>query len=402
MKFSRVASLATVVASVLAYPLERRANPTEVAYAEQTKVSSDGQLEVAYGQLSAVIEPKVFIISMFLFEAAPWLDYLDFKHNISLPGLSPMYPHVRCTLNYSVCGLTTGEGEINAASTITALGLSSLFDLTHTYFLISGIAGGEPNYTTMGSVTMPKYAIQVALEYEVAYQDFISTNSNWTSGYWAYGTKDPWSYAGTVYGTEVFELNENLIDRAAKLAGTATLQNGTEENFANRRLYTESAARGLPSVERCDTVTSDSYFTGKTLNEYFGAYAKMMTNGSATYCSSAQEDNASLEVFTRLHKHGLADYNRVVIMRSISDFTRPPASKANDTVSWFNLPQDGGSQLAFDNLPLAGMPFIEDVLENWEDVYYDGEDFEPENYTGDIFNTLGGTPDFGKPSFVVA
>lgn len=54
-----------------------------------------------------------------------------------------------------------------------------------------------------------------------------------------------------------------------------------------------------------------------------------MTNGSATYCSTAQEDNATLEVLTRLNKYGLVDYDRIVVMRTISDFSRPPSKYVN-------------------------------------------------------------------------
>lgn len=397
MRFSSLVSSAAILASAVAHPLEKRTivNSTEV-------VSTDNDFQASYAKPFAIFQPKVVVINMFHKESKPWLGAMKFEHNITIPGLSPQYPTIFCTGDYSVCEMTTGEGEINAASSVTAMGLSPLFDLSHTYFLISGIAGGEPQYTTLGSVTFAKYAVQVALEYQVAYQDFINTHANWTSGYWAYGTEDPWTYPGNVYGTEVFEVNEKLRDRAVELAETANLDNGTEANAAFRQLYNTTAARSLPAIVKCDALTSDNYFTGNTLGDYFSFYASMMTNGSATYCATAQEDNASLEAFTRLHTYGLADYNRVIIMRSISDFSRPPPSRANDTVGFFNDPQDGGHRLAYNNLPLAGMPIVEDILENWEDVYYSGEKYAPDNYTGDLFNTLGGTPDFGKSSFEIA
>lgn len=401
MKFSSLIAATTLAVSSLAQPLSKRQiNATEAAIEDVTTKNND--LKTSYGKPFALFQPKVFVINMFSYEAKPWLKELDFIHNITLPGLSPLYPSVHCTTNYSVCQMTTGEGEINAAASVNALGLSPVFDLSKTYFLISGIAGGEPQYTTLGSVTFAKYAVQVALEYQVSYQEFITTNPNWTSGYWAYGSDNPWTYPGNVYGTEVFELNEKLRDRAVELAETADLNNGTTGNAAFRKLYEFEAAQNLPSVVKCDVLTSDNYFTGNVLGDYFSFYAQLMSNGSATYCSTAQEDNASLEAITRLDKYGLVDYNRVVVMRTISDFSRPPPSRANDTVGFFNDPQDGGSSASFANLVIAGLPFVEDVLENWDDVYYSGTEFEPENYTGDIFNTLGGTPDFGKEDFAIA
>lgn len=339
---------------------------------------------------------------MFEYEAKPWLKAMDFPNNVTTPGLSPLYPDIYCNEEFSVCEMTTGEGEINASGSMTALGLSPMFNLTQTYFLISGIGGGEPQFTTMGSVTFAKYAVQVALQYQVSYQEFITTNKNWTSGYWGYGVSDPWTYPANVYGTEVFELNESLRDRAVELAETVDLDNGTDQNAVNRLLYDQDAARALPAVVKCDVLTSDNYFTGNVLGDYFSAYASMMTNGTAQYCSTAQEDNASLEALTRLSQAGLVDFARVVVMRTISDFTRPPPSRANDTVAWFNDPQSGGASAAFANLPIAGMPFVEDVLNNWDTIYLTGETYAPKNYIGDLFATLGGEPNFGKTSFEVA
>ncbi|EEQ40605.1 hypothetical protein CLUG_04733 [Clavispora lusitaniae ATCC 42720] len=398
MKFSTLVSVAALAASTLAHPLAKReANTTEADV-----ISTNNDLQTSHGKPFAVFQPKVFVINMFEFEAKPWLEGMEFVHNITIPGLSPLYPAIHCNSDYTVCQLTTGEGEINAAATISALGLSPLFDLAKTYFLISGIGGGEPQHTTLGSVTFAKYAVQVALEYQVSYQEFITTNPNWTSGYWAYGTDNPWTYPGNVYGTEVFELNEKLRDKAVELAETAELNNGTARNVEFRQEYDFEAAQGAPSVVKCDVLTSDNYFTGNVLGDYFSFYASLMTNGSATYCSTAQEDNASLEAITRLTKAGLADFNRVMVMRTISDFSRPPPSMADKAVEFFNNPNDGGADAAFDNLVVAGLPIVKDILENWDDVYAEGSEFSPENYTGDIFNTLGGTPDFGKSSFDVA
>lgn len=401
MKFSTIFSVATVLAGALAQPLSKRASNETAEYLEHKTTKSD-DLKTAYGKPFAIFQPKVVVISMFELERDPWLEELDFVHNITIPGLSPLYPVVHCTTNYSICQMTTGEGEINAAASVSTFLLSPLFDFSTTYFLIAGIAGGEPNHTTMGSVTFAKYAVQVGLQYQVAYQDFITTNPNWTSGYFAYGTDDPWTYPGNVYGTEVFELNEKLRDRAVDLALTAELANGTEANAKFRKLYNETAARSLPTVTKCDGLTSDNYFFGNVLGDYFSYYAKLMTNGSAHYCATAQEDNASLEAFTRLDKYGLADFSRVVVMRTISDFARPPPSLANNTVGFFNNVSQGGIGASLDNLVNAGLPFITDVLEHWDDVYESGKKFKPTNYVGDIFATLGGKPDFGKSSFAVA
>lgn len=406
MKLSTLFTLATTISTLTTFTI---ANPVvvvekrainETALAEDIPTTKNNHAQTSYGKPFSIYQPKAFIISMFSLERDPWLKAMDFVHNITIPGLSPVYPDIHCTTNYTICQITTGEGEINAASSISALTLNPLFDLTKTYFLVGGIAGGEPNYTTIGGVTFAKYAVQVGLEYQLAYEDYHKTNPDWISGYIPYGTDDQNTYPGNVYGTEVFEVNEKLRDRAVELASKVHLNNGTEGNAKFRKLYNETAAQGLPKVVKCDSLTSDNYFTGNVLNDYFANFTLLMTNGSATYCSTAQEDNATLEVMTRLAKHGLVDYDRIMIMRTISDFSRPPPSMS--AYEYFFNRSDGGISASLENLVIAGTPIIHDIVQNWDKIYKSGEKYSSKNYVGDIFATLGGKPDFGKESFDTA
>ncbi|KAJ2971308.1 hypothetical protein NUW54_g12533 [Trametes sanguinea] len=115
------------------------------------------------------IAPKVFIIDLFNEEGSSWFGIPEFnvlERNVTVPGFSPLFPEAHCTQDGAICQLVTGEAEINAASTITTLVHSSLFDLTRTYFLIAGIAGINPKVGTIGSVTFARYAVQVGLQYE--------------------------------------------------------------------------------------------------------------------------------------------------------------------------------------------------------------------------------------------
>ena len=145
------------------------------------------------------IKPKVFIIDMFPPEGDAWYGIPEFNllaKNITVPGISPIYPDVHCTADEEVCQIVTGESggltipiypsmiaynlsEINAANSINALTFSGLFNFTTTYFFIAGIAGINPKVATLGSVTFAKYAVQVALQYEF---DAREIPSNFTTG----------------------------------------------------------------------------------------------------------------------------------------------------------------------------------------------------------------------------
>lgn len=390
-------AFSAILLPILAQPLDKRTDKDRQV--EFTNDSND--VKTVFGKPYAIYQPKVVVVSMFMLERDPWLKDMDFVHNVSIPGLAPLYPQVHFTTDYSIMQFTTGEGEINAAASVSSLLLNPLFDFSKTYFLIAGIGGGESSLTTIGSATFAKYSVQIGLQYQVGYNEYIKTNPNWTSGYFGYGVDNPWTYPSNVYGTEVYELNENLRDRAIQLARTGELNNGTERNVEFRTLYEEEAAKSSPSIVACDVYTSDNYYFGNELSDYFKSYGEMMTNSTDSkkfqYCSSAQEDNASLEAFLRMDLHGLVDFSRIVVMRTISNFITPPPLYANDTVGYFNDVDKGGIQASLDNLVNAGKPFVEDIIKNWDDVYSHG--IKPDNYIGNILRTLGGEADFGKESF---
>jgi purine nucleoside permease len=290
--------------------------------------------------------------------------------------------------------MVTGESEINAASSVTALVFSGYFDLEKTYFMIAGIAGVNPEVATLASVTFAKYAVQVALQYEF---DAREIPDNFTTGYVPLGAYSPDQYPVNIYGTEVFEVNEALRDIAISLASTAILNDSTTSQ-AYRALYAPvsayTAAAAPPSVVACDVATSDVYYSGALLSQAFENTTKLYTNGSGLYCSTAQEDNASLEALLRSTAANLTDFSRIIVMRTCSDFDRPPPG-VSDIDNLFYVHQ-GGFSPAVQNIYLAGVKVLEGIVDGWEATFEKG--VNATNYVGDIFETLGGTADFGAPA----
>ncbi|GAV55074.1 hypothetical protein ZYGR_0AS03970 [Zygosaccharomyces rouxii] len=342
---------------------------------------------------SAYFKPKIMIVNMFELEQTQWIEKLNLTENITVPMLSPVYPNVHANKNMTIMSFTTGEAESNAAASVTALLSSSLFDFSETYFLISGIAGGSPIETSIGSVTFAKYAVQVGSAYEL---DSREIPANWTYGYVNYGNEQPNKYPTQWYGTEVFELNGNLRNRALALANNATLANLTSdlERYVHHYNSSYAAVKG-PQVVACDTATSDVYWKGFRLAQWAEDTVRTYTNGTAKYCSTQQEDNASLEAILRATKFGLVDYNRVVLTRGISDFDRPfrGANVTEYSLNGTLYYSSQSTQLALDNLYKAGLPFVQDVITNWDSLYKVNH-FNPKNYTGDYFETLGGKKNF--------
>ncbi|GAA5989031.1 hypothetical protein JCM10908_006279 [Rhodotorula pacifica] len=349
-------------------------------------VGSSGNHALSAREL--IVKPKVMIISMFAPERQVWLEPLGLNNSYPLIGGSPLFPNISCEAKRDVCIVTTGEAEINAAATITALTLSRDFDLTNTYFLIAGIAGVNPHVGTLGSAVWARFSVQSGLAYEL---DARQMPGNWSTGYWALGTKAPGQLPATsdLYGTEVFELNTNLLARAVNLTSGLTLNDSSvAQQYRSRFSY--APANQPPTVTQGDALCSDAYFAGNLLAEAWGNYTSLMTKGQGNYATTAQEDNATLEAMVRAQKAGLVDYSRIMLLRTASDFDRAP-NVTVDAYTAFEAEQ-GGFEPAIQNILITGRPVVEDILNNWDSIYAAG--IAPQaalangSYYGDDLGTL--------------
>jgi len=286
------------------------------------------------GAESPAIAPKVVVITMFGGEAKPWLDGEALTHKLALPGLSKAYPEVACT-DEGLCVMTTNMGYANAASSIAALVFSGRFDLTKTYFLISGIAGVDPAQGTLGSAHWARFAVDGGLQNEI---DAREAPADWSAGYLAIGAPAPGRKAELRYDDEVYHLNEDLLQAAFRLTKDVELAD-SDAAKAYRAKYAEASATAPPQVSICDTISSDTWWHGARLGAAMEAYAKLVTDGEANPCTTQQEDNATLTALERGAEANLVDFNRIAILRTASNFDREaPGQSAADSL----LARSGG------------------------------------------------------------
>ena len=309
---------------------------------------------------SAGIAPrpvKVMLITMFAPEAEPWLKQLAITQTYRVPGLSAAYPDVKCTAN-DVCVMTTGMGHANAAASTMALVLGGQFDLSHTYFVIAGIAGIDPDVATIGSAAWARYLVDFGLQQEF---DARERPAAWDSGYVGIGAADPQTKPRPDYRTEVFQLDEALLQRALSLSRTATLEDNDSAR-AYRRLYPQAAAQAAPSVLQCDTLGGDTWWHGALLGARAARWTALLTDGKGTYCTTQQEDNATFEALKRGAAAGRLDLARVAVLRTGANFDRPhPGQTAVDSLN----AASGGFPLSTANLYRAAWPLVSDIVARW-------------------------------------
>lgn len=288
--------------------------------------------------------------------------------------------------------LTPRKQVINAALSISALTHSPIFDLTKSYFILTGIAGTNPKLATIGSVAVAKFAVQVDTQLEF---DSREVPEEWGSGYVPMGANSPSEFPSFTHGSEVFELNEELRDFAFAAAQTAVLEDSPEAQ-KNRALWHGSpggiydAVTREPCVFKGDVLSSNTFWHGHLLSERMEKVAKVYTSGQADYSMTAQEDTALLAGLMNATLQERVDFSRIVLLRSASNFDRGHENKTHQ------LPfvmDNGGLGPSTRNLYLAALKVVQGILEHWDDRFATG--IEPKNYIGDIYGSLGGQPGFG-------
>jgi purine nucleoside permease len=313
------------------------------------------------GSGAAARPVKVMVVNLFGMEAAPWIKAMGSAEEIRVPGLANDYPVVRCTAE-AVCQMTTGMGHANAAASMMAVLFSGQFDLRETYFLVAGIAGIDPSRGTIGSAAWARYVVDGGIAHEI---DARELPRGWRDGYFGVLTQSPDQVPKLEYHSEVFRLDEALLQKALDLSRRAVLKDSASL-AAYRRHYPQAAARDPPRVLQCDTVSGDTWWVGRRLGERASRWTRLLTDGNGVYCTTQEEDNAVLVALTRASQSGLIDLPRIAVLRGGSDFDRPyPHQTALDSLrTQLALPDAFG--IAAENLVEAGMPLVQAIVQHWD------------------------------------
>lgn len=310
---------------------------------------------------------KVLIVTMFGPEAASWIEPFSLTQEIPVPGLSEDYPALKCNTD-DVCLLTTGMGHTNAAASTLAVTLDPRFDLRKTYVLVSGIAGIDPAHGTLGTAAWARWLIDFGIAHEL---DAREMPAGWKTGYFGIMTKGPGEKPKFDYRTEAFRLDEALLQQALQLSRNVKLEDSKEAQ-AYRQHYRHAPANQPPKVTQCDTMAGDTWFHGHKLGQHASEWARLLSDGQATYCTTQQEDNATYNALARATAAGRADVKRLAVLRTASNFDRPyPGQTAYASLMASTSGTTGGFVPATKNLVHAGGPLVRDIVARW-DSWKDG------------------------------
>jgi len=291
-----------------------------------------------------------------------WVERTPLPNKHDFPaGLYPLYSNAD-----GVLGICVGGGIANATASIMALGLDPRFDLTNAYFLVAGIAGGDPQDTSLGSAVWANHVVDGDLIYQI---DGREIPADWPYGIIPLGGSEPADEpqdisTGWSLNTIHFALNKQLTDWAYALTRNIELTDTPEMAEFRARYVTSPAAQQPPAVMRGDTLSASTYWHGDKLNRWANDWLKLYAGGTANFVTSNMEDSGTLTALGRLGALGKIKPQRTLVLRTVSNYTTPPADLPASASATLEYPNKGEPALlaAFE----AGNMVVDALVSNWE------------------------------------
>jgi len=290
---------------------------------------------------AAIIRPKVVVVVYFEVgkdtgdtpgELQFWVERDHLDHVINVPGMSRS---IRANADGSELAMAVGPGNIRPGVNLMAFGLDPRFDLRKSYWLINGIAGVPPREVPLASAIWTDYVVNGDLLHEI---DPREMPSDWPDGFYSLDATKPDEHPDVPSGGEgdvrnwpkdgahsngngsVVRLNPALLEWAFELTRELQLPADDQMRALGARYKGYPAAQRPPRVLVGANLAGETFWHGAKMDEWAHRWVRYSTNGQASFASTAMNDSGSLAALAALTRAGRADWNRVLVLRTGSNF----------------------------------------------------------------------------------
>jgi len=287
-----------------------------------------------------------------------WVERESLTTALDFPlGIEDLYMN-----DQGVLAVLTGVGVTNATATIMALGLDPRFDFSKTYWLIAGIAGADPEDATLASAAWAEYVIDGDLVHEI---DAREIPEDWPYGILPLsGTRPNERFPHNADSVVAYRLNTSLVSWAYELTRNHKIPDHPELAAFRKQFKGYPAAVEPPTVMIGDSMGSSTYWHGVALNQWANDWVKLFTNGDGNFVMTAMEDNGTVTALKRLSATGRVDYDRILVLRTGSNFSTPPPG---ESASWhFSAPYVLRGRPSIEAAYSVGSEVVHELIDNWE------------------------------------
>jgi purine nucleoside permease len=317
---------------------------------------------------SAPIHVKVVVVTMFERgedigdtpgEYQLWVEREHLDQIIPMP---PAFHHARLNKD-GVLGVLTGVGTAKAAASVMAIGLDPRFDFSKSYWIVAGIGGGDPADVSLGSAVWAEHVVDGDLAYEI---DARQIPEKWTTGYVPLGKGSPFEEPASIQFGQVYTLNPTLVAWALHVTQDVPLPDSDSLRSARSRFAGFPNAMRPPFVTKGDQLSSSTFWHGSKMNEWANAWTRYYTGGKGNYMVCAMEDSGTLQALTFLAQAGRADFNRVLVLRTVSNYDRePPGTNVADSLKTMVSGNYSAYFPALEAAELVGDKVVRELIAHW-------------------------------------
>lgn len=305
-----------------------------------------------------------------------WVEREHLDETLSFPA---GYRALRLNRADGILGVVTGVGNSRAAATMMALGLDSRFDLSHAYFVVAGIGGADPHVASLASAVWADWVIDGDLSHEIDAREIPSATeaerATWTTGYVPLGKDLPFQQPrADRFGDDGirYQINPGLVAWAFSL--TRDLKLADTPQIAARRQHflpdqPQAPAHRPPFVLVGGNVAASTFWHGKLLSQWAHDWVRYQTAGTSTYAVCGMEDSGTLQALTFLGRAGRVDAERVLVLRSVSNFDQQrDGTSAAESIAETKLRNYSAYLPALESAYAVGHVIVDRVVSHWADL----------------------------------
>jgi len=318
------------------------------------------------------IPVKVVVVAMFEQGADTGDKPGELQYWVERDHLDRIYPmpaayHAVRMNDRGEMAVLTGQGTAHAASTIMAVGLDPRFDFSHAYWIVAGIAGGCPDRISLGSAAWARWVVDGDLAYEI---DAREIPPDWPTGMLPLGKKAPFEQPAEPKDGQAYTLNAGLAQWAFALTRATPLEDSDKQKEI-RAHFDGAAANRPPFVTMGDEISASTYWHGKLMDAWAARWVPYFTGGKGVFATVAMEDTGTLQSLTNLARAGRVDLNRVLVLRTVSNFDQQPRGmSAADSLAMQRVGAYAAYLPSLEAAYRVGHTVVNELLTNWAKYEY--------------------------------